>query len=197
MNNYLLLTDYSLLSTNNYLLTTMNLWHDITPGTADVLNTIVEIPKLSRTKYELDKETGLIKFDRVLYSPMHYPMNYGFVPQTLWDDGDPLDVLVLAYEPLIPGSLVEVQPIGALEMNDGGEDDIKILSVPVADPRFHNTNDVGDVEPHLLAETRHFFEVYKDLQKKKVTVGEWLDATAAKEAVEKSFELYKNEYGNK
>lgn len=171
-----------------------NVWHDISPGTAEKLNVIVEIPKLSRIKYELDKETGLIKFDRVLYSPMHYPANYGFVPQTLWEDGDPLDVLVLAHEPLIPGSLVEARPVGQLPMQDGGEDDVKILAVPVKDPRFNSIKDISHVEPHLLKEIKHFFEVYKDLQDKEVIVGEWEDTKAAHASIEKSFKDYKQKY---
>ncbi|MBI1999288.1 MAG: inorganic diphosphatase [Parcubacteria group bacterium] len=172
----------------------MNLWHNVKAGTAENMNVIVEIPKGSRVKYELDKETGLIKFDRVLYSPMHYPTNYGFVPQTLWEDGDPLDVLVLAYEPLIPGSLVEARPIGMLPMTDGGEDDVKILAVPTADPRFANTKDIANLEPHLLDEIRHFFSVYKDLQKKVVSVGDWKESEEAKRAVERSLALYQEKY---
>jgi len=173
----------------------MNLWHDIKPGEVDGLNVIIEVPKLSRVKYELDKETSLIKFDRVLYSPMHYPANYGFVPQTLWDDNDPLDVLVIAYEPLHPGVLVKSRPIGMLEMIDGGEDDVKILAVPEKDPRFNNTQSIKDLEPHLLDEIKHFFTVYKDLQKKKVEVGEWKDKGEAVKAVEKSIVLYNEKYG--
>ncbi len=172
----------------------MNLWHDIASGKDGKINVIVEIPMLSRVKYELDKETGLIKFDRVLYSPMHYPANYGFVPQTLWDDGDPLDVLVLGYEPLIPGTLVEVRVIGALDMLDGGEGDIKILAVPARDPRFANTKDISDIEPHITEEIKHFFEVYKDLQKKEVRVGNWEGRADAEKAVEKSLRLYKEKY---
>lgn len=175
----------------------MNLWHNLTPGEPEKLNVIIEIPKLSRVKYELDKETGLVKFDRVLYSPMHYPTNYGFVPQTLWEDNDPLDVLVLAHEELIPGSLVECRPIGALEMNDGGEDDIKILSVPVNDPRFKTVHGTEDIAPHLLAEIKHFFTVYKDLQEKEVRVGNWQGSKGAAEAVKKSIELYKEKYGDR
>ena len=170
----------------------MNLWHDIPYGNKDVLNVIIEIPMLSRVKYELDKDTGLIKYDRVLYSPMHYPANYGFVPQTLWDDGDPLDVLVLGAEPLVPGCLVEARPIGVLDMVDGGEGDAKVLAGPAADPRWKNTNDIADLEPHALEEIKHFFTVYKDLQKKKVEVGEWRDAASAKADVVKSIESYKN-----
>jgi inorganic pyrophosphatase len=170
----------------------MNLWHDIPHGTADNLNVIIEIPLGSRVKYEVDKDTGLIKYDRVLYSPMHYPANYGFVPQTLWEDGDPLDVLVLTQEALVPGCLVEARPIGVLDMIDGGEGDAKILAVPVADPRMKNVKDIGDIEAHVLAEIQHFFKVYKDLQKKEVQVGDWKDAAAAKAACEQSFEAYTN-----
>ncbi len=172
----------------------MNLWHDIKAGEKENLNVIIEIPKLSRVKYELDKKTGLIKFDRVLYSPMHYPTNYGFVPQTLWEDGDPLDVLVFAHEPLISGSLIEVRPVGMLPMIDGGEDDVKIIAVPIEDPRFANTHGIKDFEPHLLLEIKHFFEVYKNLQKKEVVVGEWQDKERALDAIEKSFVLYKKKY---
>ncbi len=172
----------------------MNLWHDVPSGDSKNLNVIIEVPKESRVKYELDKETGLIKFDRVLYSPMHYPTNYGFVPQTLWEDGDPLDVLVIAHEPLVPGSLITVRPIGVLDMNDSGEDDAKILSVPVEDPRFMNTKDIKDLEPHTLEEIKHFFRVYKDLQKKDVIVGEWTGNGKAEEVINKSFDLYKEKY---
>ncbi len=172
----------------------MNLWHDIPCGDKDHLNVIVEIPRLSRIKYELDKDTGLIKYDRVLYSPMHYPANYGFVPQTLWEDGDPLDVLVLGDEALIPGCLIEARPIGVLDMIDGGEGDAKVLAVPTSDPRWKNTKDISDLEPHLLEEIKHFFTVYKDLQKKKVEVGDWNGSDKARSAVEKSIELYKDKY---
>ncbi len=173
----------------------MNIWHDIPHGEKNALNVIIEIPMLSRVKYELDKDTGLIKYDRVLYSPMHYPANYGFVPRTLWDDGDPLDVLVLGAEPLVPGCLVEARPIGVLDMMDGGEGDAKVLAVPVADPRWKNTKDLGDLEPHVLDEIKHFFTVYKDLQKKKVEVGEWRNANEAFVDVEKSIAQYQQKFG--
>lgn len=175
----------------------MNFWHDISSGDENVLNVIIEIPKLSRVKYELDKETGLIKMDRVLYSPMHYPTNYGFVPQTLWDDGDPLDVLVLGHEPLIPGCLIEARPVAMLPVIDGGDDDVKILAVPVEDPRLNKISDISDIEPHLLEEIRHFLKVYKDLQKKEVTVGEWQGTKNALAAVKKSREMYEKKYGKK
>jgi len=175
----------------------MNIWHDIKYGSNNNINTIIEIPKLSRVKYEVDKDTGLIMFDRVLYSPMQYPTNYGFVPQTLWEDGDPLDVLVLAHEPLIPGCLVETRPIGVLEMKDDGESDSKILSVPVKDPRFANTKDISDIEPHLLEEIRHFFQVYKYLQKKEVEVGEWRSREEAQKVIDQSVKLYQEKYKKK
>lgn len=172
----------------------MNIWHDVPYGDIERLNVIIEIPKESRVKYELDKETGLIKFDRVLYSPMHYPANYGFVPKTLWDDGDPLDVLVLGHDALIPGCLIEARPIGVLEMNDGGDDDAKVLAVPVADPRFKNTNDLSDLEPHILEEIKHFFRVYKDLQKKEVIVGEWRGREDAIKFAKKAVDQYNEKY---
>ena len=174
----------------------MNLLHDLKAGDRENLNVVIEVPKLSRVKYELDKDSGLIKVDRVLYSPMHYPANYGFVPKTLWDDGDPLDVLVLSYEDFVPGCVVEARPIGVLNMNDSGDDDAKILAVPTEDPRFKNTKDIGDVESHLLDEIQHFFKVYKDLQKKEVVVRDWEDKSKALEAIDRSFELYKEKYAD-
>jgi inorganic pyrophosphatase len=175
----------------------MNLWHDVSAGknTPEQVNVIIEIPKGSRVKYELDKDTGLIQFDRVLYSPMHYPANYGFVPRSLWDDGDPLDVLVLAHEEIVPAALVEARVIGVLDMIDGGEGDAKVLAVPVTDPRFNNTKDISDLEPHLLDEIKHFFSVYKQLQKKEVSVGDWKGYKEATEAVKHSFDLYREKYG--
>lgn len=174
----------------------MNLWHEIPRGSAKELNVIVEIPMNSRVKYELDKETGLIMFDRALYSPMHYPANYGFVPQTLWEDGDPLDVLVMGFESLVPGCLIKVRPIGVLDMIDGGDGDAKVLAVPIKDPRFKSINDINDVEPHLLEEIKHFYQVYKDLEKKKVEVGDWSGAKDAASTIEKSFVLYDKEGKN-
>mgnify|MGYP001565245908 CR=1 FL=1 len=172
----------------------MNLWHDLKPGEKDKLNVVIEIPKLSRIKYELDKDSGLIKVDRVLYSPMHYPANYGFVPRTLWDDGDPLDVLVLSHESFVPGCLVDARPIGVLDMKDDGEGDAKILSVPARDPRFNSIKDISDIEPHILEEILHFFKVYKDLQKKEVVVEKWQGREKALEAILHSFDLYNQKY---
>jgi len=172
----------------------MNLWHDVPFGKPEEFTTVIEIPKLSRIKYELDKETGLIKVDRVLYSPMHYPANYGFAPKTLWDDGDPLDVLVLSHEPFVPGCLVDVHPIGTLGMVDGGDDDVKILAIPASDPRFKNITDIKQLEPHTLEEIQHFFRVYKDLQNKKVEVGEWEGPAKALEQIKHSLSTYSQKY---
>lgn len=172
----------------------INVWHDIDRGNEDILNVIIEIPAGSRVKYELDKKSGLIKYDRVLYSPMHYPGNYGFVPRSLWDDGDPLDVLVLGADPLVPGCVLEARPIGVLDMIDTGEGDAKILAVPNSDPRWNNTKTIDDIEPHVLDEIKHFFQVYKDLQKKIVDVREWRGIDHAKKDILRSFELYDKEY---
>lgn len=172
----------------------MNLWHDIPYGDKDGLNVIIEIPMLSRVKYELDKDTGLIKYDRALFSPVHYPANYGYVPQTLWDDGDPLDVLILGAEPLVPGCLVEARPIGVLDMIDGGEGDAKVLAVPIKDPRWKTTKDLSDLEPHLLDEIKHFFTIYKNLENKKVEVGAWRNAESARADVQKSIAQYQKKY---
>lgn len=174
----------------------VNLWHDVKRKNSKEFTTVIEISKGSRVKYEVDKETGLIEFDRVLYSPMHYSCNYGFIPQTLWEDGDPIDVLVMSEEPLIPGCLVKCRAVGVLDMIDGGEGDAKVLAVPVKDPRFEHIKDLEHVAPHLLAEVAEFFKVYKNLQKKSVEVGEWRPAQQARSDIEKSFELYDAEYKN-
>jgi inorganic pyrophosphatase len=172
----------------------MNLWHDIPFGKPEEFTVVVEIPKLSRVKYELDKDTGHIKVDRVLYSPMHYPANYGFAPQTLWDDGDPLDVLIISHEAFVPGCLVDVRPIGVMDMIDDGEGDAKILAVPVKDPRFKTITDIKNLEPHTLEEIQHFFKVYKDLQKKHVEVKDWQGKDAAIKDIEHARETYKKKY---
>jgi len=175
----------------------MNPWHDLKPGSDKELNVVIEVPKLSRIKYELDKESGLIKVDRTLYSPMHYPANYGFVPRTLWDDGDPLDILVMSHEPFVPGCLVDARPIGMLNMVDDGDGDAKILAVPTKDPRYKNIHSISDLDAHFLEEISHFFKVYKDLQNKKVEVQNWEGADEATKAVDHALELYKEKYGEK
>lgn len=174
----------------------VNLWHDVKRKEPEAFNTIIEVPKNSRVKYEVDKETGLIKVDRVLYSPVHYSCNYGFIPQTLWEDGDPIDVLLISEEPLVPGCMVEARPIGVLDMVDGGEGDAKILAVPTKDPRFNHIENVKDVSPHLLEEIREFFRVYKRLQNKTVEVGEWNDKERALSDIKKAFDMYDEKYKN-
>lgn len=155
-------------------------------------NVIIEIPRGSSNKYEVDKETGMIKLDRVLYSSMYYPLDYGYLPQTHWHDGDPLDALVMTTHPLLPGVLVEVKPIGVLSMIDNGDKDEKIIAIAVGDPRMNEYKDINDLTEHLRKEITHFYEVYKDLQGKKVKVLSWGNAEEAKKVVLESIELYKN-----
>jgi inorganic pyrophosphatase len=174
----------------------MNLLHDITPGKKipNEINVIVEINKGSKNKYELDKETGLIMLDRVMYTSQDYPFDYGFVPQTHWHDGDPLDVVLLTTHPLVPGLLLTARPVGVFDMIDDGESDAKILAVPVKDPRFNDIKDLNDVNPHTIEEIKHFFETYKQIQKKTVTIPTIRDAKAALDIVTESIELYKKEF---
>lgn len=168
----------------------MNLLHDVVSGTKDEMNVIIEIPKGSKNKYEIDKETGLIALDRVMHSAQDYPFDYGFVPQTLWDDGDALDVVLLTTYPLMPGILVRARPVAILPMVDGGESDAKILAVPCDDPRFKEITDLADVNKHTLKEITHFFLTYKTIQNKEVTLGEWGGKAEAEAAFTRSREMY-------
>lgn len=170
----------------------MNLIKEIDPGTADKMNVIIEINKGSKNKYEIDKETGLIMLDRAMYTTQDYPFDYGFVPQTLWDDGDPLDVLVLTTNPLVPGILVKVRPVAVVNMVDDGESDAKIIAVPVKDPRWDDVKDLGDVNKHTIKEIEHFYKTYKDLQNKVVEINGIDGREKAVEAFEKARENYKN-----
>ena len=176
----------------------MNLWHDVTLGdkVPAEFNTVIEISKGSNNKYEIDKETGLIALDRANYSSAPYPCDYGFAPQTLWDDGDALDVLVLTTFPLLTGILVKVRPIAVMEMIDSGESDYKILAVPASDKRFDHVTDLKDLNPHQLKEIKHFFETYKELKGKGdvVEVKGFKGKEEAMQAVVKSVELYKKEF---
>jgi inorganic pyrophosphatase len=146
------------------------------PVTIDVM---IEIPKGSRNKYEYDKERKRLKFDRMLFSSVHYPSDYGFILDTLAGDGDPLDALVLVWEPTFPGCLIEVKPVGLFKMWDEKGPDEKILCVPIGDPTWSYINDLQDVPPHLLKEIENFFEIYKTLEKKKTGVEGWEDRAAA------------------
>lgn len=170
----------------------MNLWHDIPAGTKEAINTIVEIPKGSHNKYELDKETGIIKLDRANYGAAAYPVEYGFVPQTLAEDGDALDVLLFTTYPLHPGVLVETRPVGLMEMTDDGEVDNKIIGVPAEDRRWDDVKDVTDLNQHTLKEIKDFFENLKNLKGKPVTVTihGFKGVAEAHEAFERSRKMY-------
>jgi inorganic pyrophosphatase len=171
----------------------MNLWKDLAPGPSvpEVVYAVIEIPKGSRNKYEYDKDMEAFALDRVLYSPFVYPAEYGIIPQTLYDDGDPMDIMVLMEQPTFPGCVIETRPIGIMRMIDGDDNDDKILGVPINDPRFKDVNDINDVPKHLLDEIAHFFKEYKHLEGKTTEVLGWENARKALEAIEHSIELYK------
>ncbi len=172
----------------------MNLWHDIEPGTVDEMNVIVEIPRGSKNKYEIDKETGLIALDRVMHSAQDFPFDYGFVPKTLWHDGDALDVIILTTYPLQSGILVRVRPVGLMEMIDSGDNDNKILAVPTDDVRWENVKDLKDINPHTLKEIEHFYSTYKKLQNKEVEVKGFKGKDEAQTAFKEALELYAKQY---
>jgi len=160
--------------------------------TPENFSAVIEIPKGSRCKYELDKETGLLRLDRVLYTATHYPANYGFIPHTYADDGDPLDVLVLCSEDIFPMTLVQVYPIGAMRMIDGGKLDDKIIAVPFSDPTYRGITSIDELPPHIFDEIMHFFSVYKQLENKQTAVKTLIDAKEAIEIIEKAIEDYNN-----
>jgi inorganic pyrophosphatase len=174
----------------------MNLLHDITAGkhAPDIINVIIEIPKGSKNKYEIDKETGLIMLDRALHTAQDYPFDYGFMPQSHWEDGDPLDVVVLTTYALAPGILVKVRPVGIANMIDDGESDAKIIAVPEKDPRWDDVQDIGDVNKHTIKEIEHFFLTYKQIQKKEVTISSFGNKKDAIAAILKSQELYSEKF---
>ncbi len=172
----------------------MNLWTEIEPGNKDEMNVIVEINKGSKNKYEVDKKTGLIALDRVSYTAQDFPFDYGFVPQSLWHDGDPLDVVLLTTHPLLPGILVKSRPVAIMHMIDSGEGDDKIIAVPVDDPRFNNLEDLKDINPHTLKEIEHFYSTYKKLQNKEVTISGFDGKNVAEEAFETGLKLYKDKF---
>ena len=172
----------------------MNFWHDIKPGTPDQLNVIVEIAKGSKNKYEIDKETGLIALDRVAHTAQDFPFDYGFIPQTLWDDGDPIDVVVLTTYPLLTGILLRVRPVALMNMIDSGDPDDKIIAVPVADPRWELTKTLSDLNPHTLKEIEHFYSTYKKLQNKEVEVRGFKDKAAAVAAFTRGIKLYQEKF---
>ncbi len=171
-----------------------NPWHNVNIGDnfPDIVNGIIEIPKGNRAKYELDKDSGLLKLDRVLYSSIFYPANYGFIPKTYCDDDDPLDILVLSQVTIVPMCIVSSKVIGVMRMLDGGEHDDKIIAVAENDMSVNHFNDISELPPHFVTELRSFFEDYKKLEHKTVEVTEFQNAKIAKEIVKQSIEDYKD-----
>jgi len=170
----------------------VNIWHDIHPGRikAEDFYAVIEISKGSKNKYEIDKETGLLMLDRVLYTSTTYPANYGFIPRTYCDDKDPLDVLVMCTESIAPMTLVRCFPIGALIMVDGNEKDEKIIALPYGDPTYSGFRDVSDLPEHIFAEMKHFFSVYKALENKETYVSEIVGREGAVAIISKAIEQY-------
>lgn len=174
-------------------------WHDLPYTNEDTqnphtLNCVIEIPQHSKAKYEIDKETGMLVLDRVLSTPMSYPLNYGFIPRTYCEDGDALDVLVLTQVKLQPLCMLNITPIGVMHMIDGGEADDKILAVASDDPQYRHIADISELPSQLLDEIRVFFEDYKKLEKKEVSVSGFKDSKTAKKIIEQSIIDYKNKF---
>ena len=175
----------------------LNLWHDLEPGPEPPhrIFVVVEIPKGSRNKYEYDSERGFMKLDRVLYSAMQYPGDYGFMPRTLYADDDPLDVLVMTNQSTFPGCVIEARPIGLLQMRDKSLPDSKVLAVPATDPLFRGYHDIYQIPQHFLAEVAHFFTVYKDLEKIGVETSGWQGAAIARREITDTVHAYYSRFG--
>jgi inorganic pyrophosphatase len=173
-----------------------NPWHNVSPGEdlPEIVNGIIEIPKGTRAKYELDKDSGLLKLDRVLFSSMYYPANYGFIPQTFCDDKDPLDILIISQIDVVPMCIVPAKIIGVMRMLDNGEADDKIIAVSAGDPSVNHINDISELPQHFISELRNFFEDYKKLEKKTVKVEDFLGKETALEILNESFELYNTHF---
>ncbi|MDD4556969.1 MAG: inorganic diphosphatase [Alphaproteobacteria bacterium] len=172
-------------------------WHGVSFGVEapDIVTAVIEVPKGSKIKYELDKPTGLLKVDRILFSSVHYPANYGFIPQSYCDDNDPLDILVLCQETVNPLSMMRAKPIGVMKMVDQGEADDKIIAVHMDDPEYNHYNDINELPPHYLKMLQRFFEDYKVLENKEVKIETFLDAKEAKKVILEAVDLYeKNKY---
>jgi inorganic pyrophosphatase len=174
-----------------------NLWRELPSGPQppEVVYVIVEIPRGSRNKYEYQEAMGIIKMDRLLYSSLHYPGDYGLVPQTLAEDNDPLDVLIIVTQPTFPGCVVEARPLGLFRMLDRDQADDKVLAVPASDPLYNEYHDLDDVPPHFLREVAHFFTVYKDLEGVRVKPIGWESRPKALEAIEQAMASYRREFG--
>ena len=171
----------------------MNIWHDIDPAeiTPEKFTGVIEIPKGSKCKYELDKHTGILQLDRILYTSTHYPANYGFIPRTYGDDGDPLDILLICSEPIEPMTLVRAYPIGVITMMDNGRRDEKIIAIPFSDPNYNHYQSIHDLPSHIFSEMRHFFSVYKQLENKHTSVDVASDKDEAIKIIKKAMESYK------
>ncbi len=169
-----------------------NIWHDMSPKRVNPTDfvAVIEIPKGSKKKYELDKETGFLKLDRILYTSTHYPANYGFIPRTYGDDQDPLDVLLLCSEEIEPMTLVQCYPIGVITMLDDGRNDEKIIAIPFGDPTYNHYSDISQLPEHIAEEMNHFFRVYKQLEEKDTVVNEVGDREKAVGIIAKAIDSY-------
>ena len=174
----------------------MNIWHKMNPKriTPDDFIAVIEIPKGSKNKYELDKETGLIQLDRILHTSTHYPANYGLIPRTYADDNDPLDVLVLCSEPIEPMTLVTCYPIGVISMLDSGLADYKVIAIPIDDPNYNEYKDISQIPSHVFQEMKHFFTVYKELENKTTDIDEVKGVLSAVDIVEDAIKRYKEKF---
>lgn len=176
----------------------MNIWHDISKEriTPEKFTAVIEISRGGKNKYELDKETGMLRLDRVLYTATHYPANYGFIPRTYAEDDDPLDVLVLCQEDILPMTLVDCYPIGIIDMIDGKEKDEKIIAIPMREPTLSSYKDVTELPSHLFNEISHFFEVYKFLEDKHTAIQEIENAEKARECIKNCMDNWEKHFGN-
>lgn len=174
----------------------MNIWHDIDSSriTAEDFMVVVEIPKGSKAKYELDKQTGVLKLDRILHTSTHYPANYGFIPRTYADDLDPLDVLVLCSEQIYPMTLIRCYPIGVITMLDNGRNDEKIIAIPFNDPTYNTYKDISELPSHIFDEMTHFFSVYKSLENKETVVDEVKGKEEAMKIIDAAIASYKEKF---
>jgi inorganic pyrophosphatase len=178
------------------MITVSHPWHGVPPGdqAPRIVNAVIEIPQGSRAKYEIDKDSGLLKLDRIIYSSFYYPCNYGFIPQTYGDDKDPLDILVITSQPVQAMCLMQAKVIGVMQMIDSGDADDKIIAVAANDPSVNHYNNIEEIPPHFFEELRHFFEEYKRLENKSVTVNEFGDKAVALTIIEDAFALYKEHF---